>query len=132
MSASAMEVISSIVTAVAAVATAIIAYCAAQSWRRGLENQRADECISAARDVRSAIDRCFNFAENDSSPSELGAAVDGAWNSWRRLDQAYAVALRYRADLPDALPDMIARQLDRVRRIVCAIGRQRVWKTPKA
>ena len=86
------------VGAAATVATAIMALVAAKSWRLGLKQQRADECILAVKDCGSAIGRVVSHREMGRDTQ--WEHVPDAWTTWRRFRSSFAVVRRY-YDLPD-------------------------------
>jgi hypothetical protein len=86
-----------VVAAGAAVYAAYLAKQASDTWLKGLEYQRIDEAIRAVLELRSKIDRVVSLREAD--PKNVWDAYTDAWTSWRRFEQAYAVARRYRQSL---------------------------------
>jgi hypothetical protein len=100
--------IGTVVTAGAAVYAACLARQASDTWRKGLEHQRVDEATSAVHGVRSKIDRVISLME---AKQDVWPAYNDAWSSWGRFDQAYAVARRYRASLPDEADGQFANLL---------------------
>jgi hypothetical protein len=91
-----------IVTACAAAYAAWLAKSASDTWRRTLENQSVDECVSAVHELQSAINRVIALMEAGSPRDSVVDAYTEAWKlSWRRFDQAYAIAKRYHPGLPD-------------------------------
>jgi hypothetical protein len=104
-----------IVAAGGTCATALIALYAALTWKYTLKNQRADECVSAARGVVGAVGRCLRTKtkENLTNMAPVWHAYDEVWESWRRFDQAYSAARRYHPEkLSNNIAGEIARQLD--------------------
>jgi hypothetical protein len=103
--------VGTIVAAVATCATAAIAAYAAVTWKDTLKNQRADECISAAR--VGALGRCLSIKEQrnlDMPP--VWRAHDELRASWRRFDQAFYATRRYQPNLNKDVSFLVARQLD--------------------
>lgn len=104
-----------LIKALAPIATVSVAAWAATTWRKSLMNQRADDCISAAHEMEAAIDRCLSlfWEQRGLIPTydrsqELARRYDEVWKvSWRRFDQAYAVARRYHPTLPREVPRKI-------------------------
>ena len=85
-------------------------------WKNTLQNQRADECVSAARELSGAVGRCVTLKSNKPqqywvSTQEMWHAYDQVWASWRRFDQAFALALRYYKHLPKSIPGEITNKL---------------------
>jgi hypothetical protein len=71
----------------------IAAFCALRGWRNTLENERADECVSAIRDLSGTIGRCVSLKEG--RPQDNFHFETELWDAWRRFDRAFAVAYRY-------------------------------------
>jgi hypothetical protein len=99
--------IAAIVGAVASSVIAVTAICALSNWQRTLKHERADECLSAARDLEGAVGKYVDLSAKDGNPDQRAnrrAAYDGMWASRRNFDKAFAVARRYHK-LPDDLPN---------------------------
>jgi len=104
-------------TAIATLILAGIGWRGLAQWKRSLENQRADECISAARHLEGAIGRLVTLKSKRPEPGydpqpAAWRAYSLAWESWRQFNQAFAVARRYheKAMVPDT-PTVIATRL---------------------
>jgi hypothetical protein len=85
-------------------------------WKNTLQNQRADECVSAARDLSGAVGRCVTLKSIKPQQywvptQEMWHAYDQVWASWRRFDQAFALALSYYKHLPKSIPGEITNKL---------------------
>lgn len=92
--------------------TVAIAFWAANTWQRTLRNQRADECLGAIFELRAAIEDCHALAWEINDDDKINDAILGVRKtSWRRFDQAYAVARRY-------YPELNVRTLTQLTRIV--------------
>jgi hypothetical protein len=102
-----------IVAARAAVRAANIADGAATTWRDALRNQRYDECVASAVELREAINRYIS-AVKGKRQSEVPQTYTAAWDCQTRFRSAFQVARRYRAqNLPDGPepPQQIDEQL---------------------
>ena len=86
--------------------TLVVAIWATYAWRRTLRNQRADDCISAAREMYAAIEYVIRLKLHSEDEKRLEDAYNRAWEtSWRRFDAAYTVAQRwYGKKLPAGTP----------------------------
>ena len=115
--------IAAVAAAGAAISAACIAKAAAETWRDTLKNQAVDESISAVRELRSAFDRVVALTRDKKTRSRrVWEAYDDTWkSSWRRFDQAYAVARRYHPELRDAVEDQFAHCLKKLSAL-CRIG----------
>src|SRR5262249_26790659 len=87
------------VTAVLTLALVVIAGLALKDWRKSLENQRADECVSAIRDLLGAIGRCLSLKKSKPMPHwdpehAMWQAHTDMWAAWRRFDRAFFVACK--------------------------------------
>jgi hypothetical protein len=105
-----------IMSAVGTLAIATTGAWALLQWKNTLQNQRADECVSAARDLSGDVGRCVTLKSNKPqqywvSTQEMWHAYDQEWASWRRFDQAFALALRYYKHLPKSIPGEITNKL---------------------
>jgi hypothetical protein len=87
------------ITAAAAVCTALIAWRASSNWRKGLENERIDNALSALHDLDARIDRVVALRVDK---EHVWNAYHEAWASRSRFNQAYVVAQRYHRPLPAA------------------------------
>jgi hypothetical protein len=110
------EIIAAVITAVSTLALAVIAGVTAKSWHTALRYNRIDECISASRDVRHAVNRCLALCERGTD-GQKWAAYDQVWESWRRLDKAVAILRRYPPSQPNAqaveeIPNVLFRLRD--------------------
>ena len=104
--------IGGVVSSVTSLVTMSIALIALGSWKRTLRNQRIDECISAAYDLRGEIGDWVTIVHQARSSSTDGLAqgpvfteaFDQMLRSLRDFERSYRLALRYRRDLdPKAL-----------------------------
>jgi hypothetical protein len=105
-----------IMSAIGTLAIATTGAWALLQWKNTLQNQRADECVSAARDLSGAVGRCVTLKSIKPqqywvSTKEMWHAYNQVWASWRRFDQAFALALRYYKHLPKSIPGEIANKL---------------------
>jgi len=100
-------------SAVFTLLTAMIAFYAARSWRQTLKNDRIDEGISAARDLRGAVNRCRSLITVHVR-DQIWPAYRQTWESWRRLDKALAVLRRYDTKLDVHMSDKISQVLFRL------------------
>ena len=109
--------VGTIVAAVAAIATAVVAWIAARTWKAALRNQRDDECVAAAINLQSAIHRCIS-AIRRKRENEIWPAYDDAWNYQSRFRSAYEVARRYHShQLPANMPDDIDKLFDQLKAV---------------
>jgi hypothetical protein len=104
-----------IVTAVAAVGTACIAWKAAKTWKEALQNQRYDECVAAATELEAAVYRCITDVDKRRR-EDIWKSYTEAWDHQTRFRSAFQVALRYRpenlaADIPERIDHIIRDQL---------------------
>jgi hypothetical protein len=107
--------------AIAAIATAIIAWRAATTWKDALQNQRDDECVAAASELRSSIHRCMSAVRRKRA-REIWPAWTEAWNSQTRFRSRYLVARRYHAkEMAADVPDQIETQLNLLYPICLAV-----------
>jgi hypothetical protein len=90
--------IAGVVGSVAPLITILIAYRALGSWKRTLQNQRIDECISGAYDLIGSADR-FITTKRRGRSSAIEETFDQLLASWHDFNRAYRLARRYRADL---------------------------------
>lgn len=103
-----------VIAAGAAVATAIFAWRAATTWKDALQNQRDDECVAAASELRSSIERCMS-AVRGKRGREIWPAWTAAWDQQTRFRSRYQVARRYHAgQLAANVPAQIDDQLDQL------------------
>jgi hypothetical protein len=106
--------VGTVVAAIAAVATAIAAWTAATTWKDALQNQRDDECVAAASELRSSLHRCMS-AVRRKREAEIWPAWTNAWDHQTRFRSSYLVARRYHAEqLAAGIPDQIDDQFDRL------------------
>jgi len=91
-------------TGAAAVATAVIAYLASNSWRKGLEYQRYDECLAAVLYVQGAAYACAAAIENRKRPEldkqpwvekNIWDTYAAAWKRQSRFRAAFSIASGY-------------------------------------
>ena len=77
------------------------------------------------REIRSAADAVATLLK-DRAPREdvRQAFTDAGRSSWRRFDQAYAVAMRYHVELPRTPPDEFAHLLNQLRELFAHDDRQ--------
>jgi hypothetical protein len=80
------------IAAAAAVCTALIAWRASSNWRKGLENERIDNALSALHDFDARIDRVVALRGDK---EHVWNAYHELWDSRSRFNQAYVVAQRY-------------------------------------
>lgn len=112
--------LAAVATAGAAIWAACIAKAAAETWRDTLKNQAVDESISAVRELRSAFDRVVALTRDKTRSTRVWEAYDDTWkSSWRRFDQAYAVARRYHPELRNAVEDQFAHCLKKLSALCC-------------
>jgi hypothetical protein len=104
--------IGGVVSSVTSLVTMSIALIALGTWKRTMRNQRIDECISAAYDLRGEIGDWVTIIHQARSSSIEGLAQGPVFTEafeqmLRRLrdfERSYRIALRYRRDLdPKAL-----------------------------
>ena len=84
------------IAAAAAVCTALIAWRASSNWRKGLENERIDNALSALHDLDARIDRVVALRGDK---EHVWQAYHELWDSRSRFNQAYVVAQRYHRHL---------------------------------
>jgi hypothetical protein len=112
-----------VLTATGTVATAVftlalvgVAVFALWGWKKELENQRADECVSAIRDFWGAVGRCVSLKKSRPQPHwdqarAVWQAHGDMWDAWRRFDRAFSVACRYHKELDRTISEQIKREL---------------------
>lgn len=110
------------VIAFGTVALAVAAFAALTGWKSALKSQRADECVSAARELVGSLNSCLRIKTeaNLTHMDRILAAYERLWGSWRRFDQAYSPARRYHPHLPKNIPADAARQLNNLRDLLHA------------
>jgi hypothetical protein len=94
------DITTAIGTAVTAVGTLVLAAAAVlalTSWE--LANQRAEECVSAGRDLQGAIGRFISLRGKTDKADDASRAM---WDSSRRFDQAFTAARRYHRTLKES------------------------------
>jgi hypothetical protein len=106
--------IAPIISAVAACVVAAMAINAARIWRLTLRQQRADECMSAARDLSAAVDHFMRvkIKENLTHVGTVIAAYEETLASWRRFDRTFGTACRYYPDLEKSIAKQIRGKLE--------------------
>ena len=82
-----------VVTAFIARNAANIARDAAKEWRSTLEQQRKDECVSAAHKCAAAIGRAVTLKTQNNK--DLPTYYRDAWDKWSEVRWTYAVVRRY-------------------------------------
>ena len=99
---------------ISAVIAAGAAVYAATTWKTTLQNQRVDECLSAALDLQSIFGKLISVKQSFRAPR----ADDNAWrvnellwDSWRQFNRCFVVARRYRANLREEIPKEIREQI---------------------
>jgi hypothetical protein len=110
------------VIALGTIALAGAAIAALTGWKSALKSQRADECVSAARDLIGSLNSCLRIKaeENLTHMDRVWGAYDRLWVSWRRFDQAFSPARRYHPTLATSIPRDIAHQLNNLRDLLPA------------
>jgi hypothetical protein len=109
-------IISAVAACIAAIAATYAAYLArgaANTWRLTLKEERADDCIGAARELAGTIGRCIALkgAEAELKGTEkIWTAYDQMWDSYVRFQQKFSAARRYH-NLPEDLPKRVYDQL---------------------
>lgn len=81
--------------AVASALAAKIAAKAASTWRDGLKQQRADECVAAIENCAAAIGKSITLIEKSSPGYPGGNSLDVAWEMWAKVRSTMAVVSRY-------------------------------------
>jgi hypothetical protein len=92
-----------VIGSIAPLITILIAVRALGSWKRTLQNQRVDECISAAYDLIGSLER-FKKIKDRGRGSATHEAFDQLLAGFYNFDCVYRITCRYRPDLdPNAL-----------------------------
>jgi hypothetical protein len=102
--------IAGVVGSVAPLATILIAYRALGSWKRTLQNQRVDECISATFSFKGSVDR-YIAVKRRARGGAIHEVFDQLWASFRDFGRAYTVACRYHPELYQDAPFKIQKLL---------------------
>jgi hypothetical protein len=102
--------IAGVVGSVAPLITILIAVRALGSWKRTLQNQRVDECISAASVLIGSLER-FKKIKGRVRGSATQEAFDQLLASFHNFDCAYRITCRYRPDLDPNASHHVAKHL---------------------
>lgn len=105
-----------VATAIFTMGLVVVAAFAVWYWKKTLENERADECVSAIRDFWGAVGRCVSLKKSRPQPQwdqvrAVWQAHGEMWDAWRRFDRAFSVACRYHKELDRTISEQIKHEL---------------------
>jgi|SRR6516164_5177138 hypothetical protein len=106
------------VTAGGTAVAALMAVIAAATWRKGLENKRVDDAISAVHELQARINRVVAIAGDK---RHVWGAYTDAWNSWSLFNAAYVVAQRYHHCLSKSASNDFVNYLNELKGVVESI-----------
>ena len=103
------------VSALTAALALLVAWKASRAWQKTLIARRGDDLLAAAYDVTAAIYKLSDAVGREVSRESFGRHADDAYDDFRALRKAYAIAQRSYPNLTDAILKALSDKLDEMK-----------------